>query len=52
MNNLMSPNEIIARRVTKELKDGMLVNLGIGLPIQVASYLPKDMLVFCNLRMA
>lgn len=46
MNNLMSPNEIIARRVAKELKDGMLVNLGIGLPTQVAGYLPKNMLVF------
>jgi acetate CoA/acetoacetate CoA-transferase beta subunit len=46
MNNVMSPNEIIARRVAKELQDGMLVNLGIGLPTQVASYLPKNMLVF------
>ena len=46
MTNLMSPNEIIARRVAMELKDGMLVNLGIGLPTQVAGYLPKNILVF------
>ena len=32
--------EIIARRVAKELKDGDLVNLGIGLPTEVANYLP------------
>lgn len=35
--------EIIARRVAKELKDGQLVNLGIGLPTMVANYIPKDM---------
>lgn len=45
-NCSINPNEIIARRVAKELQDGMLVNLGIGLPTQVASYLPKNMLVF------
>lgn len=32
--------EIIAKRVAKELKDGDLVNLGIGIPTQVANYLP------------
>lgn len=34
--------EIIAARVAKELKDGDVVNLGIGLPTMVANYLPED----------
>jgi len=32
----------IARRVARELPDGSLVNLGIGLPTLVADYLPPD----------
>lgn len=31
----------IARRVAKELRDGDVVNLGIGLPTKVANYLPE-----------
>lgn len=34
--------EIIAKRVAKELKDGDVVNLGIGLPTMVANYISKD----------
>lgn len=38
----MNPKEIIARRVALELKDGDVVNLGIGLPTMVANYVdPK-----------
>lgn len=35
--------ERIVKRATAEIKDGMYVNLGIGLPGFCASYLPKDM---------
>ena len=34
--------EIIAKRVAKELKDGNVVTLGIGLPNEVANYIPND----------
>ena len=34
------PKEIIATRVARELKDGDVVNLGIGLPTMVANFLP------------
>ena len=35
--------EIIAKRVAKELADGDVVNLGIGLPTEVANYVPEGM---------
>jgi acetate CoA/acetoacetate CoA-transferase beta subunit len=42
----MKPQEIIARRIARELAPGMLVNLGIGIPTLVANYLPEGMQVF------
>jgi len=37
----MSDKEIIASRVARELHDGDVVNLGIGLPTLVSNYLPE-----------
>src|SRR6516164_5307787 len=42
----MEPQDIIARRIARELAPGMLVNLGIGIPTLVAKYLPQGMQVF------
>jgi acetate CoA/acetoacetate CoA-transferase beta subunit len=42
----MEPQVIIARRIAQELRSGMLVNLGIGIPTLVANYLPEGMQVF------
>lgn len=39
---MMNAKERIARRVALELHDGDVVNLGIGLPTQVANYLPAS----------
>jgi acetate CoA/acetoacetate CoA-transferase beta subunit len=36
----------IARRVAAELRSGMLVNLGIGIPTLVANFVPPDIKVF------
>ncbi len=42
----MEPQVIIARRIARELSPGMLVNLGIGIPTLVASYVPEGLQVF------
>jgi len=42
----MNPQTIIATRIARELRAGMLVNLGIGIPTLVANYLPEGMQVF------
>ena len=42
----MEAQAIIAKRIAHELRSGMLVNLGIGIPTLVANYVPKDVNVF------
>ncbi|MBX9825400.1 MAG: 3-oxoacid CoA-transferase subunit B [Xanthobacteraceae bacterium] len=42
----MEAQDIIARRIAKELAEGMLVNLGIGIPTLVAKHVPEGMHVF------
>jgi 3-oxoacid CoA-transferase subunit B len=33
----------IAKRIAQEVKDGMYINLGIGIPTLVANYIPKNL---------
>src|SRR6516162_625789 len=42
----MDAQTIIARRIARELRSGMLVNLGIGIPTKVAAYVPAHLKVF------
>jgi len=42
----MNAQTIIAKRIARELRSGMLVNLGIGIPTMVAGYVPDDIHVF------
>src|SRR3954471_6233988 len=42
----MDPQTIIAQRIARELRDGMLVNLGIGIPTLVANFVPQGIRVF------
>jgi acetate CoA/acetoacetate CoA-transferase beta subunit len=42
----MDAQTIIAKRIARELREGMLVNLGIGIPTLVANYVPDAMHVF------
>ena len=41
----MLTKEQIAQRISKEVKDGMYVNLGIGIPTLVANYVPDNLAV-------
>jgi acetate CoA/acetoacetate CoA-transferase beta subunit len=42
----MDAQTIIAKRIAKELRSGMLVNLGIGIPTMVANFVPDTVKVF------
>src|SRR5262249_33126367 len=42
----MDAQTVIAKRIARELRAGMLVNLGIGIPTLVANYVPSGMHVF------
>jgi acetate CoA/acetoacetate CoA-transferase beta subunit len=42
----MDAQTIIAKRIARELRSGMLVNLGIGIPTLVANYVPEGIDVF------
>ena len=44
----MNAKEFIARRAAKFFSDGDLVNLGIGLPTQVANYIPEGIDVWID----
>lgn len=42
----MDAQALIAKRIALELRDGMLVNLGIGIPTLVANFVPPGIHVF------
>ena len=42
----MDAQTVIAKRIARELRPGMLVNLGIGIPTLVANYVPDGVNVF------
>jgi acetate CoA/acetoacetate CoA-transferase beta subunit len=42
----MDAQTIIAKRIAQELRSGMLVNLGIGIPTLVANFVPQGISVF------
>jgi acetate CoA/acetoacetate CoA-transferase beta subunit len=42
----MDAQTIIAKRIAQELRAGMLINLGIGIPTLVANYVPHGVNVF------
>jgi 3-oxoacid CoA-transferase subunit B len=43
MAQTMDTKEKIARRVAKEMRDGYYANLGVGIPVMVANYIPEGM---------
>ena len=42
----MDAQTVIAKRIALELRDGMLVNLGIGIPTLVANYIAPGLRIF------
>ena len=47
----MDPQTLIARRIARELRPGMLVNLGIGIPTLVSNYLPANVGIFVTAQL-
>ena len=43
MAQAMDSKEKIARRVAQEMRDGYYANLGVGIPVMVANYVPEGM---------
>ena len=37
----LDKRERIVKRIARELRDGFYVNLGIGLPMLIANYVPR-----------
>ena len=48
MSYIKLTRDQIAERVAQDIPDGTYVNLGIGLPTKIASYLPADKDVFLH----
>src|SRR5262245_20515640 len=46
MDAQVNAQSTIAKRIARELRSGMLVNLGIGIPTLVANYVPEGVQVF------
>src|SRR6202161_3300446 len=46
MSKDVEKRERIVKRIAQELRDGFYVNLGIGMPTQVANYVPPGIDVF------
>ena len=46
MGDPVDAQTVIAKRIARELRGGMLVNLGIGIPTLVANHLPRGVNVF------
>mgnify|MGYP001068454078 CR=1 FL=1 len=42
----MDAQVLIAKRIARELRDGMLVNLGIGIPTLVSNYVAPGIRIF------
>ncbi len=47
----MDAQTVIAKRIARELRSGMLVNLGIGIPTLVANYVPRVSVCSSSRRM-
>jgi 3-oxoacid CoA-transferase B subunit len=42
----MDARDIIAKRIAADFRDGMLVNLGVGIPTRIPRFLPPDIAVW------